>query len=194
MSMGKMIDSSLLERGLRELNPDFSFDMANRLSEWKPIFGAGFNKWNPTRQGVYHLGRHICSMDRGLVPEFPQFKVVTRRMPADSTEADKEGVTTTYRVIPTSDPGYTDGVLHCMNNDPGWYVRPDMAVVHEEWWKTVQAEGPKEMLGWRPTLLKIMHREIPGVTLRSLNEKFGIDMTIMPIGTPQQIYRVLVEE
>jgi hypothetical protein len=194
MSMGRTIDSAVLEKGLRELNSDFSFDMANRLSEWRPVLSVGFAKWNPTRQGVYHLGRHICSMDRGLVPEFPQFKVVERRLPAGSDEADKDGVSTSYQVIRSTDLAYSDAVLHCMNRDPGWYARPDGAVIHEEWWKTVLAEGPKEMLGWRPTLLKIHRRQIPGVTIQSLNAKFGIDMTIMPIGTPQQIYRVLIEE
>mgnify|MGYP001405656824 CR=1 FL=1 len=194
MSFGRTIDSSVIQRGLMELNSGFSFDMANRLSEWRPVLGAGFKKWNPTRQGVYYLGRHICSMDRGLVPEFPQFKVIERRLPAGSDEADKDGVTTTYEAIKPSDPKFVDAALRCMNNTPGWWVRPDGAVVHEEWWKTVQAEGPKEMLGWRPTLLKILHRQIPGVTIQSLNDKFGIDITLMPHGNQRDIYRVMIEE
>lgn len=196
MSSGRSLDASVIQRKLLELNPDFSFDVMNKLSECVPVLGAGFKRLNPLRQGVYWKGTHVCSMDRGVVPEYPTFFTVKRRMPVDAAHADDDGVVTTWRAISPGQPEYVDALLHALNQDAGWELRPDGVIIASEWSKTVEAAGPKEYLGWRPTLLKIMRRGIPGVNFTTLGAKFETDMAILPDpgASAYDLHRVFVEE
>lgn len=62
MECGQMLDESSIKKGLRELNPNLEFDLPGRLGDWGCM--------NPKRQGVTLHGRHICTMDRNLIPEY----------------------------------------------------------------------------------------------------------------------------
>ena len=59
---GTMMSEQKLKDGLRSLNPDVHFDL-----------GAAHNLWHPRIaewQGIYVNGRHLGTMDRGLIPEW----------------------------------------------------------------------------------------------------------------------------
>jgi hypothetical protein len=51
-----------IKAGLLRLCPDLHFDMGGNLGLYHPRI----EEW----QGVFHLGRHICSMSRGVIPEY----------------------------------------------------------------------------------------------------------------------------
>jgi hypothetical protein len=187
MSFGKTIDSAVIERGLRELNPNIHFDMASKMNGWHPN--------QSTKQGVLYEGRHICAMDRGLVPEFKQWSVVSRIVEVGWAEADKDDVSIQTQVIPKTDSGYVDATLHCMNNDLGWQYRPDGAVLKMTPVAKRKMQGRVVLVGWRHTFEKIIHRKIPGVTRKAIADKFVVDMLKYPIGAPHELlHAAFVEE
>ena len=63
------LDSGAVCRGLRELNPDLSFDaVVNRPSDNAYVLKGG-DHMEETRGGVYYQGRFMCAMDRGVIAE-----------------------------------------------------------------------------------------------------------------------------
>jgi hypothetical protein len=61
-SFGFYLNEADIKKGLQEINPDIHFDMGGNLNLYHP----SIERW----QGVFHNGRHICSMDRGVIPEY----------------------------------------------------------------------------------------------------------------------------
>ena len=59
---GHMISDVDLMKGLKSLSPCVHFDMGGNLNLHHPRI----DEW----QGVFYNGLHICSMSRGLVPEY----------------------------------------------------------------------------------------------------------------------------
>ena len=65
---GEMMHESKLKRGLMALNPDVHFDL-----------GAAHNIYHPRIeewQGIFLRGRHLGTMDRGLIPEFTIYEMI----------------------------------------------------------------------------------------------------------------------
>ena len=61
--IGRGIPEDTIKRGLRDLNPEFHFDLGGRHNKWHPDIDYS--------QGVYWRELHICTMDRGTIPEVP---------------------------------------------------------------------------------------------------------------------------
>jgi len=59
--MGRRIHEVDIKNGLARVIPDINFDMGARLDIVHPMMNV--------RQGVFVRGRHITSMDRGMIPE-----------------------------------------------------------------------------------------------------------------------------
>jgi hypothetical protein len=184
--LGKTLDSAVMVRGLKELNPDFNFDVATKMGAWHPR--------QATRQGVFLNERHICSMDRGIVPEFKQWSVITSLLEVGWEEADKEDVTIQYSVIKPSQPEFLDCALHVMNKDTGYEYRPDGSIMRYTPVAYRKKRGRIVLVGWRHTFGRIIAAGIPGCTPHSIGEKFGVDMWQFPMGSPQENYAALIEE
>jgi len=186
MSMGRLIDASIIERGLIELNPDIHFDAGTKKGEWHP--------YQATRQGVFWHGQHICSMDRGMVPEFKQWTVITRLVPVGWEEADKDDVSIQTRVIPPSDSDYVDAALHVMNKTTGYEMRPDGSVLKYTPMAYRKVQGKVALVGWRHTFERIIFRDLPGLTRSAIASKFGVDMMLY-FGVPKhELHQALIEE
>lgn len=186
MSRGRDLDSAVIQRGLIELNKDIHFDAATKLGAWHP--------YQATRQGVFYHGIHICSMDRGIVPEFKQWSVVTKYVPVGWDEADKDDVNIQHHVIYPKDQGYMDALIHVMNKDMGWEYRPDGAIVEYTPVAYRKVRGKVVQVGWRHTFERIISKDLPGLTRRAIGEKFGVDMLKFPVGSPQELVAELTEE
>ena len=65
---GEMKHESELKAGLRRIEPDVHFDLGAALNIWHPRI----DEW----QGIFIRGRHVGTMDRGLIPEFTIFELI----------------------------------------------------------------------------------------------------------------------
>ena len=186
MSLGKTIDSSVIEKGLLEINGDLRFDVATRQGAWHPS--------QKVRQGVFWHETHIASMDRGIVPEFKQWSVVERVVEVDWSQADKDDVSIQTEVVPTTSEEYVNALLHIMAKDVGWEFRPDGAIVKLTPVAKRKMQGRIIWLGWRHTFERIINRNLPGLTRSAIATKFGVDLMKFPVGAPHELHAALVEE
>jgi hypothetical protein len=184
---GHALDSAIIKRGLIELNSGFHFDLAVCIGQWHPNI--------ENRQGVYYMGSHICSMDRGIVPEFKQWIVGRAITEVPWSEADKEDVSIHYQILRTSEPGYDDLYqLALLGSDPslqvldGGYLARMTPKGYRDSIKYV------EKVGWRHTFEGILNHGVPNVTRQSLASKFHVDMMKFPVGSPEEVYAALMEE
>jgi hypothetical protein len=184
--MGRLLDETTVKMGLRELCPDIHFDMATNLNGWHPS--------QSLRQGVFWHGQHVCSMDRGMIPEFKQWTVITKYVPVGWEEADKEDVSISTQVIPMTSEEYRDALLHVMAKDTGYEWRPDGAIIRYTPMAYRKVQGRVAMVGWRHTFERIINRNLPGLTRSAIASKFGVDMLKFPVGTPQEMVAALLEE
>jgi len=199
VDFGMSLTSSAIEAGLRELNPDINFDVAVRKPE---EFGYSLQT-DPVRrraieQGrlpVCHLGRYICSMDRGMVPEFKVWGVQTTRVEIDWREADLEDASIQYETIPPSDPTYDDLRSDAeRGQDDGLQIMPDGRLARMRCFATKKSRGRVLHVGWRFTFHNLINADIPGVTVQTINKKFNVDMSKIPVGSPEELHAALVEE
>ena len=148
--MGLTLDSAEICRVLRELNVGFHFDL-----------GGNHNIWHPKvekRQGVFFNGKHICSMDRGMVPEFPIHSVKSFSVSVPSHE-----LTLSERMDPMT-------LQEFLVDDKGMELPTGTHRVKRK-------QRDKVLLvGWRHTLGKILSKEIPGVTQPELEARLKISL------------------
>lgn len=176
MQEGRSFDSATLEQGLRELCPALHFDMGSKLGLPHPFI--------QDRQGVFYDGRHICSMDRGIVPEKKQWTVVTVWSPGLISEADEETASVRFHVIPPDEPGYADLYDEVRRGrHTNFVIRPDGALVRLEVWVQRKVPGRVVRVGWRHTFERLISARIPGITRKSLEMKFQVDLSTVPIWT-----------
>lgn len=187
-NFGKTFDSSVIEQGLRELNRDFHFDAATKHGAWHP--------YQDSRQGVFYHGQHLCSMDRGIVPEYKQWGVSSpRKMEVPWSEADKDDVTVEFRTLDPTMEGYEDLLeVARKGKDPRYVLRADGILCEYKPMAIRQVPARVVLVGWRHTFERILQRDIPGVTRQSLSEKFGVDMLKYPEGPPEEVLAALMEE
>ena len=184
---GKTLDSSTIQQGLKELCPDLHFDLAAAIGQWHPSI--------EDRQGVYYCGKHLCSMDRGLVPEFKIWSVVKQPTRIEWWEADKDDASIQYRTLLPNDPMYEDGMRKARSgSDPQWLLLADGRVAECYAVGQRPVKGPIVRLGWRHTFERLLQHGVTGITRQSLSAKFGVDMLKYPMGPPEEVYAALVEE
>lgn len=194
MYEGKTLDSAIIERGLLELCPDLQFDLGSKLSDWRPTLAIGHKKHGKLRQGVAYRGRHICAMDRGLVPEFKQWSVITRLVPVGWEEAEKDDVSLQTQVIPKTSDEYVDCILKCMAKEQGYEYRPDGAIIRYTPMAYRKVRGGVIMVGWRHTFERLINANLPGLTRSAIAQKFAVDMLKFPVGAPHELIAALTEE
>ena len=177
---GTCLDSALIERGLRELNPDISFDMPNNLSHASFVMTnvPGFEDINENRKGVYYEGRYICTMDRGMVTEIPVTEFELGHVEISPSDVDKhDEVFTTYVEILPSDPGYHHALLKAQMKDDNHVQDPDGKVFRYRHMILKMVPGRTVRVGWRSTFKALAGAGIPGVTKLSLERKFAVDLS-----------------
>lgn len=187
VDFGRSIDSSVIEQGLRELNPDIHFDMGADLGMWHPRIDS--------RQGVFYRGNHICSMDRGMVPEFKIWTVKEEVVEVPWSDYDKEGVSIQYRVIAPSEPNYIENFMKAIKgNDPEWQTLGDGKLIRSFCLQVRKVRGRCLRVGWRHTFHRVAGYGIPHVTKESIAAKFHVDMNVMLVGSPDEIAQAILEE
>lgn len=189
-NFGKTIDGAVMERGLRELNSSIHFDMGTKLGQWHP--------YQATRQGVFYNGNHICSMDRGLVPEYKQWECAKAWVPVDMSHCDDDDARIAWETVDSTVPGYVELRIDTINGKRDDYsIRHDGRLIRLVCRKEQTVMGHVVFVGWRHTFEKILLRQIPGVTRQTIAEKFGVDMLKFPMGasgTPEEMLAALHEE
>jgi len=135
---GYCIDEVVFKRGLQEMNPDIHFDLGGNHD----IFHPGILE----RQGVFLNGKHICSMDRGVLPEFSIYdlKMATVKVPISSIS-----------------PGQVAVPVE-LGGDMAWVQRPVRHRVLR--------------VGWRHTIEKLIKNRVAGVTRKAVSEKFNVPL------------------
>ena len=183
---GNGISSALIESGLRDLNAELKFDLGGTHGLYHPYID--------TRQGVYYRERHICSMDRGIVPEFKIWETKKRIVPIPWSQADREDASIKYRVMSPTEPGYEDFKIKAgLGNDPEYMLRGD-SVLRCEAYGYELASKRCMRVGWRHTFERILAFGVPGVTRQTLSEKFSVNMDLIPTGTHEELIEALVAE
>lgn len=185
---GKGLSESTVKRGLRELNPDLEFDRVINWGQWHP--------YASTRQGVWYCGRHICSMDRGIIPELKTWNVeegIEEITPMQADAADN-AFCVYVQVLP-SDPGYNEAVLRADRNDDNYTRDPETQNIYR-WthFRFAKVRGRVVRVGWRHTFEALIAAGIPGVTRDSIGAAFGVDMNRYPQGEPEEVLAALTEE
>ena len=184
---GNALNSVVIERGLQELQPGLHFDWATKEGKWHP--------YQSTRQGVFYQGKHICSMDRGIVPEFKIWSVKEQIVPASIAEADNEDVHVHYKVIPPQHPGYLDLWDAASKGRLEEYrVRTDGNLIQLSAFRIQKARHRIVRVGWRHTFERLLKEDIPGITRQSLAAKFSVDMYKIPVGPLNEIVAALRDE
>lgn len=184
---GQTLDSLTIQNGLRELNPGFHFDLAAAVGQLHPFINQ--------RQGVYVQGTHICSMDRGMCPEFKVWQLAPMVVEVPWSEADKEDVWVQYVIVDPSTPGYDELCLRAARgNDPEYAIRTDGKLMRMSCRSIRKVPNRVIRVGWRHVFERILLKKVPGVTRANLAEKFHVDMSKMPYGTLEAIRAAIFEE
>lgn len=184
---GQTFDAAVIEAGLRRLQPDMHFDMGPKLGMYHP--------WQTVRQGVYYLGRHICSMDRGRVPEYKVWSVAEHEVPVSIHEADDEDCRLRYELLPHNTLGYLDIKNEALKGRVvDAVVRDDGEVMRLRAYKIRKERDRIVLVGWRHTFETILLHQVPLITRQNLGETFGVDMYKYPVGAPQEVFAQLHAE
>jgi hypothetical protein len=198
--LGRVLDSAVIQKGLRELNPDFAFDVAvNRPSDFTTVIAFASTHVaeaiRKNRLPVLHCERYIAALDRGLVTETKHWSVANQLCEVPWYEADKDDVSIQYHQIMPGDPEYMEYYLKAMlGNDPAVQVIAGGTVVRQRCMAYRKVRGRVIRLGWRHTFERILNAEIPGVTRKTLGEKFRVDLMTVPVGPMDELIAELVEE
>jgi hypothetical protein len=184
---GDKLQADLVEKGLRELNPDLNFDLGARTNQYHPQMD--------TRQGVFFREDHICSMDRGIIPEFKIWKTTKRIVELPWYAADREDASISYVSVPKSHPEYEDLLAKGHNEaNPEYMVKTDGKLLKLQCMGYEPVKKTCLRVGWRHTFERILAKELPGVTRKAIEKKFGVDMGKFPVGTPEELVAALAEE
>jgi hypothetical protein len=184
---GRTLDSVTVIEGLLDLCPGLHFDLAACIGQIHPYIND--------RQGVYYQGRHICSMDRGTIPEYKIWNVRTVVAEVPWHDADKDGVSIRFdRIWPWED-GFDDlWERASRGGDPALSITAGGRLLRLRCLKAIKAPGTVLRVGWRHTFERILQFGVPGVTRQSLSAKFGVDMLKYPVGPPDEVLAALTQE
>lgn len=151
--LGTTLNEFQIQSALRRLNPDMNFDWSSRLNL------VQIKKHR--LQGIWWKNKHICSMDRGQIPQAPIWS--TKR---EFMRVKYEDATTSERI----DPMYSEEVEYLVDGTqkPTGYVYVNREV-----------KDDLLFIGWQATLRKVLNHNIPGVTRAALERELGV--TIDPL-------------
>lgn len=194
MDLGLQLDSSRIEQGLRELNPDLNFDVANRLEEWNYLLEVDprvRRAIEEQRQPVLWRERYICSLDRGMVSEY---KVWSLKTVQEEVPADESGDMVNFERVGSADWTYRGLAERVTAGDKSCRVNSDGTITRFWTYRPKQIKNKVLRLGWRHTFENLLLHDVPGVTRESIAIKFRVDMYKHPVGPPEELVAALSEE
>lgn len=200
LNLGHVIESSEIQRGLSELSPDLQFDLPlRRPSDYRFVFDpAAIEECERQRKGqcgIYHLGRYICAMDRGSVPEFKVWEKVRAWRPIEFSDRQLyEDTRCSYRTVGAGDRGYHEALSKAERNTEGYDLLPDRRVRIWSAQRLADGRGRVIKLGWRHTFEGLLAARIDGITRHRLGARFGVDMLKVPVGEIGDVVAALTEE
>jgi len=186
--MGQTLQEDAVKSALLRLQPELHFDLGGRHNIWHP--------YKETRQSVFYRGRHICSMDRGTLPEFPIWTLADDWIEVPAWEV-KPGELAFY-----SSCGWIVKCRHCgsswkfpqrpvgemrcaggcknrgdVSNPRNWGLeenRDGRAMVRRK------VRDRIVLVGWRHTLGKLADANVPAVTREAIERELGIKLGPKP--------------
>jgi hypothetical protein len=195
---GKVIDSSMIEAGLRALNTDINFDVANRLGDWSYLLEQPSSLraiTDASRQPVLYQDHYVAAMDRGPVPEFKQWSVKEVAVEVEWADADKDEASIQYVIVNPWDANYQDLYLSAsFGQDDKIQILADGRLARMRAMGVRKVRDRVVRLGWRHTFEAILRYGINGVTRQSIAAQFAVDMLKFPVGAPEELVAELVEE
>ena len=175
LNLGLSLNSSDIQKGLRELNPQISFDaVVNRPSEYHFVLRGGDNMTD-TRGGVFYNGHFVCAMDRGVIPEKTVWSMANGFEEIRMCDIDRyDDSRVVYVEIMKADKFYNEALLKAQKSDDNFRLDDDGKVFKYQALRECRVRDRVITIGWRATLLDVASRGIPGVTLDTLNSKFRV--------------------
>ena len=165
---GATLDYVTVCSGLREINSGIHFDVA--------VAHGGSHPYEAVRAGVFYQGKHICSIDRGVIPEFKVWDQEMGHVDIPMSEIEKhENTSVIWMQVKPTDSAYDDCRSRALAGDDN-YKMDGGKVFHYRAIKIGLRKSSIIRAGWRHTFKRVIAAGIPGVTSRSINAKFGVDM------------------
>jgi len=151
------IDSVVFVQRLAERCPGIHVDIAGRQNIWTPR--------QDEFMGLFYWQKHICGMDRGIMPEHPEWEWTEEmvRVPVEVAARDD---------IPLLS---LDGI-NCPDHQMatcGFAMRPTQSKVIK--------------VGWRDTMQRVIRASLPGLTRLWLQSTFRVDLTNISDRSPRPL-------
>lgn len=182
--MGETMQEGRAKAGLRRLNPEIHFDMGACLNLWHPFMSS--------RQNVFYRGDSVGAMDRGTLPEVPIW-TMKRDMVEIPWDEVRPGEIALYGSSGVSaeclrchhrwDLGFRpNGTMFCQA--PCGNVGQATDITSFSWSNRMsgmahvfrQVKDRVILVGWRHTFYRMMRAGIPGISKRSLESEFGVNL------------------
>lgn len=188
MDHGVTLDYGAVTKGLRELNPQITFDAAvNRPQDYRFLAS-----WAPTvvetRAGVYYNGKHVCSIDRGVIPEYAVWEMIDGMIECPMVDIEKYDETRVlYLEILKTDPRYHEALTRAQAKDDQFTFGESGKLFLYQAFRPAKVRGNCLRVGWRHTFGRLVKAKVPGITLDALAKKFNVDMSKAFVGKPEEL-------
>jgi hypothetical protein len=167
---GRFLPEAKLKAALVSLNSGFHFDVGGNLDFPHPFMEH--------RQGVYLMGRHICSMDRGNIPEYKIWMLEPGIEDVDWIDIDKyeDALVTYMEVLPSDGADYEQVRIAIDAKRDGYHMDMNGRVFRYSACRPSMTPSYIEYVGWRHTLYRCMTEHCPGVTREALCQALGLNV------------------
>ena len=196
MEFGNSLNFADVEKGLRELNEDISFDASvRRPADYKPVLSVAASEMQDIRCGVYWNGKYVCAVDRGVIPEFKIWNVRTGWLEIPMSEIEKGETKVCWVEIPAHSEHYEAAKAMALKKDDNYAITEEGKVIRFQALRWQKIPDRVMRVGWRHTFEALLRNQIPGVTRDAIERKFKVDMKKVLVGGDQVDYeRTLYEE
>jgi hypothetical protein len=159
--LGTTLHEFKIQRALIKLNRNFNFDWAVRLNIYAP------NKVG--KQGIFFGKKHICSMDRGTIPQSQIWSTKKESKRLHTSEM-------TYAEL--TDPMLMREIEYGVDGTerPTEYCFVMREVKDELLW-----------IGWQTSLRKVLNHNFPGVTAETLGRELGVTIDVLKEGMQENL-------
>lgn len=167
---GRFVPEAKLKAALKSLNPGFHFDVGGNLDMPHPQMSI--------RQGVYFNGQHVCSMDRGNIPEYKVWMLEPGVEDVSWTDIDRyDDVQIAYMEIMPTDAEFEQAWLAFEAKRDGYHLdTANGKLFHYRACRPSMTPSYIEHVGWRHTIHRVLQKQIPNVTKANLCKALGIDV------------------
>lgn len=167
--LGRRLPEERIKRGLVELNEDIFFDVASRLNLTTPYMdyyqGVYYDKWPDGK-------KYVCPMDRG-----GPLQGMLSEVPVWSTMIDMVEVKWN-QLKPQEIVNPEFGALMPAMRQP--CECEEAPCEHDRVLVKRPVKDELILFGWRSVFITLSKANIPGITISSLESKFGISLAMSP--------------